>query len=398
MGALATECLVGGTQVSQCKQNMCEMVGQTEVCTECKTAGHVPIDGTCTNVNSDITAAGCQDNSGGAPSSPAKCTKCAKAGYFLFKGGCYKVGKAPGNLICADETGTNSNPGCKVCADGYFKDASADSTLTTDPCAACGDNNCVKCKQATTENQCTQCAEGYFVAKDTAEGPCISCNADSPTNNYKGIAGCAKCTKPASAGAATCTECQTDKYLKTEITGDTPTTSCVSAEQCVDTYFPILVGKIKTCVSCGDATNGVDGCEKCTTPAQGKTKPTCTKCKDPKYLKTASDGATTCVAKGDCKDDYFPKEGNTNENKCLSCSDETDGVPNCAKCTLSSRATKPTCSECGSGYKLEGETCVSTGGVNLSPGAIAGISVAAVVVVGGLVGFLCWWFICRGKA
>eukprot|EP00701_Giardia_intestinalis_P004457 XP_001708281.1 Hypothetical protein GL50803_116201 [Giardia lamblia ATCC 50803] len=34
----------------------------------------------------------------------------------------------------------------------------------------------------------------------------------------------------------------------------------------------------------------------------------------------------------------------------------------------------------------------------LSTGAIAGISVAVIVVVGGLVGFLCWWFICRGKA
>ena len=40
----------------------------------------------------------------------------------------------------------------------------------------------------------------------------------------------------------------------------------------------------------------------------------------------------------------------------------------------------------------------ASSGPNLSAGAIAGISVAAVVVVGGLVGFLCWWFICRGKA
>ena len=57
------------------------------------------------------------------------------------------------------------------------------------------------------------------------------------------------------------------------------------------------------------------------------------------------------------------------------------------------------CSQCGDGYRLEGDTCVSTGGgSNLSSGAIAGISVAAVVVVGGLVGFLCWWFVCRGKA
>ena len=369
------------------------MVGQTEVCTECQTAGHVPIDGTCTNVNSDITAAGCQDNSGGAPSSPAKCTKCAKAGYFLFKGGCYKVGKAPGNLICADETGTNSNPGCKVCADGYFKDASADSTLTTDPCAACGDNNCVKCKQATTENQCTQCAEGYFVAKDTAEGPCISCSADSPTNNYKGIAGCAKCTKPKTAGPATCTECSTN-YLKTESAG---ATSCVTADKCGEGFFATTVDSVKKCVSCSDKTNGVEGCEKCTAPSEPTNKPTCTKCTD-KYLKTAADGTTTCVEQNECTSDSFPVTNAQTGNKCVSCGDTDAGVPNCAKCSPPTTAgQKPTCSECSSGYKLEGEACVPAG-TNLSAGAIAGISVAAVVVVGGLVGFLCWWFVCRGKA
>ena len=139
-------------------------------------------------------------------------------------------------------------------------------------------------------------------------------------------------------------------------------------------------------------------CEQCTTPAQGKTKPTCTKCASSNYLKTV-DGATTCVATDACTNDFFPKEDNTNGNKCLPCGDETGGVPNCAKCTAPSQeGQKPTCSERSSGYKLEGETCVSTGGVNLSTGAIAGISVAAVVVVGGLVGFLCWWFVCRGKA
>ncbi|EFO64644.1 VSP, partial [Giardia lamblia P15] len=40
----------------------------------------------------------------------------------------------------------------------------------------------------------------------------------------------------------------------------------------------------------------------------------------------------------------------------------------------------------------------STNKSGLSTGAIAGIAVAVIVVVGGLVGFLCWWFICRGKA
>eukprot|EP00701_Giardia_intestinalis_P000673 XP_001704497.1 VSP [Giardia lamblia ATCC 50803] len=40
----------------------------------------------------------------------------------------------------------------------------------------------------------------------------------------------------------------------------------------------------------------------------------------------------------------------------------------------------------------------STNRSGLSTGAIVGIFVAVIVVVGGLVGFLCWWFLCRGKA
>ncbi|ESU37000.1 Variant-specific surface protein, partial [Giardia duodenalis] len=58
------------------------------------------------------------------------------------------------------------------------------------------------------------------------------------------------------------------------------------------------------------------------------------------------------------------------------------------------------CGVCSDGFSLEGGKCVSSGTNRggLSTGAIAGIAVAAVIVVGGLVGFLCWWFLCRGKA
>ena len=50
-------------------------------------------------------------------------------------------------------------------------------------------------------------------------------------------------------------------------------------------------------------------------------------------------------------------------------------------------------------YLMKGDsTGGSTNKSGLSTGAIAGISVAVIVVVGGLVGFLCWWFLCRGKA
>ncbi|ESU34711.1 Hypothetical protein DHA2_154295, partial [Giardia duodenalis] len=51
-------------------------------------------------------------------------------------------------------------------------------------------------------------------------------------------------------------------------------------------------------------------------------------------------------------------------------------------------------------FSLRDNQCVSssTNKSGLSTGAIAGIAVAAVIVIGGLVGFLCWWFLCRGKA
>ena len=73
---------------------------------------------------------------------------------------------------------------------------------------------------------------------------------------------------------------------------------------------------------------------------------------------------------------------------CVTCS-----IAECTSCRADNM-----CEACSDGHRLEGGTCVRTGGGNLSTGAIAGISVAAVVVVGGLVGFLCWWFVCRGKA
>ena len=86
-------------------------------------------------------------------------------------------------------------------------------------------------------------------------------------------------------------------------------------------------------------------------------------------------------------------------SKCVKCDQDDSnikGVPNCVSCAPPASSGTVTC------YVTQTPTVNPTGpSVNkggLSSGAIAGISVAAVVVVGGLVGFLCWWFICRGKA
>ncbi|ESU42947.1 Permease [Giardia duodenalis] len=106
--------------------------------------------------------------------------------------------------------------------------------------------------------------------------------------------------------------------------------------------------------------------------------------------------------------------GSGNTQTCLTCKDsahfiQLDKKGCTSSCTgdgvIGDSAVTPKVCKCDStnGYTLQSDgTCKkqsdNTNRSSLSTGAIAGISVAAVVVVGGLVGFLCWWFICRGKA
>ena len=373
-------------------------IGGTAYCSKCnEPTTHAPVDGVCKAISND-DASGCKLKS---PTADGTCTQCG-ANYFLHKGGCYKIGGAVGGLICADTVAAIRSP--------------------------------------PVPGVCTKCRENYFKnpsATDNTHQSCIACNETAVTDGadtYKGVVDCSRCSPPATpAGAreekvARCTKCITAKYLSTD---GTCIASCTQ-----DVQFSTEDDENgKRCFLCSDATNkGVTGCAKCTYTSPNANA-ICTECTSD-YLKTV-DGATTCVA--DCGPGFFKndKGGASNslkvcspcaancltcadgtaekctsctagthflvvvagsQGKCLSCGDETSGVPNCAKCTAPSTAgQKPACSECGSGYKLEGGACVPAG-TNLSTGAIAGISVAAVVVVGGLVGFLCWWFVCRGKA
>ncbi|ESU40304.1 Variant-specific surface protein [Giardia duodenalis] len=391
VGALAVAC--SGSAQANCVDNECATVRATVVCMNCQ-AGHVPVDGNCvakaTN-DDDITAAGCTKSDGGT--ADQTCGKCG-ANYFLFQGGCYKVGKEPGSLVCTDALGSNTDkPGvCKACAEGYFRNTQADSDSTQDSCKACQDANCATCQDASAIGKCTKCAEGYFVgAANSDPGACVSCgDAVTGSNGFRGVDGCAKCTKPDdSSSPATCTECNTN-YLKTESAG---ATSCVTADKCGEGFFATTVGSVKKCVSCSDNSNGVVGCEKCTAPGEGKNKPTCTKCTGENYLKTAADGTTTCETT--CPEGYFGHTATGGLKTCQSCATEATlnpavtGIPGCTQCTYAAaRANTLKCTACGFGYKLEGGACVSssTNKSGLSTGVIAGIAAAIIAVVGGLVG------------
>ncbi|ESU44140.1 Variant-specific surface protein [Giardia duodenalis] len=394
VGALAAACGTG-TAATNCDSDNCEMVGTTQICTSCQ-AGYVPINGKCTAVAS---AANCKKTAGGDLTDQDKtCGKC-EGTTFMYKGGCYDKEGEIGRVICKTP---GTTPGvCQACADGYFKESGASATAAS--CTKCGDENCATCTVGTTANKCTKCVEGYFVgAAGSTEGACVACgDAVTGSNGFKGVDGCAKCTKPDdSSSPATCTECNTN-YLKTESAG---ATSCVTAENCGEGFFATAVNNIKKCVSCSDKTNGVDGCEKCTAPGEGKTKPACTKCSGSNYLKTV-DGATTCVIKGDCNGGYFPNDSVDSKKQCILCNKATTGgIDGCTECALlssPSRAVlitcsacvsgkKPNtdgsqciacdidgcarcseaskCSQCGDGHRLEGETCVRTS-------TIAGMSV-----------------------
>ncbi|EFO61984.1 VSP [Giardia lamblia P15] len=143
-------------------------------------------------------------------------------------------------------------------------------------------------------------------------------------------------------------------------------------------------------------------CSKCTggkVPVNGECKTTgeakmCTAGAGPQAGTCTACTGTQSLYMGGCYDEcpYGPSE---NERVCAEAPAGCN-IPNCKSCP------DGTCTECNDGFVLgDGNKCVASS-VNksggLPPGAIAGIAVAVVIVVGGLVGFLCWWFLCRGKA
>ena len=363
-------------------------IGTDTYCSACNGENYAPVDGVCVDVSASNQF--CIGHASGV------CNQCGDAS-FMYQGGCYETAASPGKAMC-----TKAVAGvCTTAAAGYFIPTGAVNTA----------QSIVKCDD---------------VNKVTVSG-----------NTYKGVAGCQECVDPdAAPGAraekvAVCTRCQEQKYLKDN--------ACVDgADDCGTGYAAKKDSKNgNRCVSCTDKTDGVTDCETCEyNTAASKIK--CTKCDADKYLKTTADGATTCVT--DCSDGYFQHTATSGDLKtCQPCATANGltppvtGIEGCTSCTYTSNTLKCTacgegkkpnkegtgcfdcsisgctycsgtgkCEECASGFTLsEDKTKCTSSSANrsgLSTGAIAGISVAAVVVVGGLVGFLCWWFICRGKA
>ncbi|ESU44379.1 Variant-specific surface protein [Giardia duodenalis] len=382
-----------GTAATNCKADMCNVqIGGETYCSQCNAGAELLIDGTCVTSTTEL-AKKCITNSQGA------CTQCGD-GYLLHKGGCYQIGGTVGLLICTDTTPSNpvdTAGKCTTCAAGYFKNPTQ-AAAAVPPCIACNDTagftdsnsaiykgvvNCAECtapEKGTSSGDklatCTACVDGYY-----GSGNPLSCAAcDSAAN-------CATCS-----GAATaCTSCKTSEtangkeYFRIKDNA-AKTGECVTETDCKtsSTYFPTTdkTNQKKVCTLCNDASNGgIADCKTCT----------------PKT--TAGLAETPSVTCSVCTPNT--KKPNKAGSKCFNCQVahcshcSADGV--CEACDNTNKVSPggsscvPNCPEnsseqsgacvCNSGFTPSGDKCTSSSANKsaLSTGAIAGISVAAVV-------------------
>ncbi|EFO61152.1 VSP [Giardia lamblia P15] len=393
---LAADCRPDGDHAATCQTGKCEVVGSSEICTQCR-AGGAPIDGFCRPVGSpQVITAGCTKGDGTAlEQTAATCGKCGSE-YFLFMGGCYnqKVGiggtictaaaggecstcatanwlfenpsRTPGPgtkcILCSDINGDGTTKGvencaectkpgtpiattCSKCKAGYAKKENA--------CVQCGDG-CSECSAA-TPTQCTACFYGKYLKADKcvdASGCGDGNYADPKTNECKpcGIAECATCEYNATIGKPQCKTCNPPtKMVKTAADG---VTTCVDESGCTsgNTHFVTDSGS-KACVPCSDIkSGGVAGCSTCTAKGQCSTclsgyfgSSSCEKC---------GANCATCTQAGDtncqtCKPGYFFKSG-SGPGQCFPCDSKADkGIEGCSQC---SNGPTPTCTECKPNY------------------------------------------------
>ncbi|EFO60776.1 VSP [Giardia lamblia P15] len=390
-----------------------------EVCTKCEST-HVPIDGACKPKAPEEDK--CSRPTEGDDGTCAAC----KGAYYLYKGGCYTKcpqgtpnsetntcdgAPAPDCNVPNCDTCSEDKRTCEACRSGYFLTPEKNDCLISCPggsyatgrtCTPCH-STCSSCSDA-TENSCTTCYPGSVLSRNggKATGACIP----ECTGGYAENCEATRCTAVV-GGSKYCSKCRTGYAPVDGIcvsTASRAPAGCTPGDgvcdACTGTYFlqsggcynagtfpgntSCIVasgdGKCATCANGQDADPQTGSCPSC--PAN------CSKC-------SGDSSAKTCT---ECYSGYYLDAGKVCK-KCSETSGNIQGVPSCMSCKAPSSPSALTPVTC---YVTQQRTDDGAGGsVNkggLSTGAIAGIAVAVVIVVGGLVGFLCWWFLCRGKA
>ncbi|TNJ27212.1 VSP protein [Giardia muris] len=306
---------------------------------------------------------------------PDNCESCIDLGLGsgLVCVGC-PTGKNPINGECVDantKVCTRSGPGsgCDSCLNGFLAyQGGCFSPQKAADLKICPLKNQLLVGSTTV---CKECPSG-FVPFDGTCTPLATVNkkttrAAGANDICLNEAG----TDPVSSSATRCGSCKnptgSNSYFLFE-------GGCYPASSTPGTSVGSLL--------CSAASNG-----KCTTPATNAP-----------FILDASSGAFTACPKecgactsstacSSCALGYYSNSTVTGPSDCTACPSGCTSCPN-GKCTLCWDGSTPTNDACPP------PPSSSSG---LSGGAIAGIVIAVLLVLGGLGGFLGWWFGCRGK-
>ena len=369
---------------------------------------------------------------------PATCTECAEGYYLKTDGsttscvaaeqcnnGFFPTTDNTGKKVCV-KCSDNANGGIANCGECSLLPSTAEGSTVLVTCTKCSTNNlsplkdacldscpagtydssnvctpchmsCAECNGNANQDSCTACYPGHVLNRTTDSGSTGTCIPEC-TGRYAENCEPDMCTAVL-GGSKYCSRCKS---------GYVPVDGlCVSAGTTRAALTGCTLGTDRTCSACTDAyfkesggcyqSTAYPGKTLCSSAADGK----CTGCANGQIPDSSTGVCPACPAGclkcsntstcTDCLAGYY-----LSSSKCVKCDTDDNtikGVPNCVSCAPPSNGNGAvTC------YVTQQSTDPSVNRGGLSSGAIAGISVAVIAVVGGLVGFLCWWFVCKGKA
>ncbi|KAH0576174.1 Cysteine-rich membrane protein 1 [Spironucleus salmonicida] len=245
---------------------------------------------------------------------------------------------------CIDNVSTQR---CQLCKDGTCSVCIANYFLTsTKTCEIC-DSNCKSCEGKETE--CTECKPGFIL--ETTSKTCVKSCSNHKDCNAQHLGYCDFSVKH-------CKPCQEDCSF------------CTSAIFCLE-------------------------CEghkaKPVTTIDGKCIAECAGIADGQFCQDGTSTSCSASSTSQCKC--------ANMFRCATCN---DNKTQCATCLAGYAInTEGNCTDCAYGYEPVAAICLplsSSGeGSNFSGGAVAGIVVAVLIVVGAVGGGLAYYFVKKAK-
>ena len=250
-------------------------------------------------------------------------------------------------------------------------------------CEPCHDENCARCTEPNTCNQC-ETDYLYFISNESCQ-PKTNCgDGKYEYIDLNGRRSCADCksTCATCSNGETCNSCPEGKSLKnnqcTDDCGENhvsennicvpcheancETCSSSLAGACQECFSPNVLRIDGTChLTCQPSqfnNNGI--CTNCSTNCVDcDSLPICNQCNSENVLNKVYDGLTlvSAVCVEDCPTGKFAEDG-----VCHKCSDSPANLANCSNCDLPQNFNREEdtqkCNTCSSGYLYEGE-CTS---------------------------------------